>query len=277
MKKKDDCLIETNLASRAVREPRVVIQTDSEVDILDDGYRWRKYGQKVVKGNPNPRSYYKCTNAGCSVRKHVERASHDLKSVITTYEGKHNHEVPVARNSSHINSGGGNAPPAPKSESTMALSGSANIPKPKPQVQDLAPCFERKPNEYLKPGNISNFTGDMKLGASPLQPMGFGSFRDNEFHQAASVAQVPEFPLSFTMGLHRPSNLVLPRFDFNHGKSISAAQAFLGQQPKESDMRFLMPKQEQRDDSMHEAHLPINHLANAALPMYRQIMGGYPL
>ena len=37
------------------REPRVVVQTMSEVDILDDGYRWRKYGQKVVKGNPNPR------------------------------------------------------------------------------------------------------------------------------------------------------------------------------------------------------------------------------
>jgi hypothetical protein len=42
-------------ASRSVREPRVVVQTTSEVDILDDGYRWRKYGQKVVKGNPNPR------------------------------------------------------------------------------------------------------------------------------------------------------------------------------------------------------------------------------
>lgn len=30
----------------------------------------------------------------------MERASHDLKSVITTYEGKHNHEVPAARGSS---------------------------------------------------------------------------------------------------------------------------------------------------------------------------------
>jgi len=46
----------TTMASRAVREPRIVVQTTSEVDILDDGYRWRKYGQKVVKGNPNPRS-----------------------------------------------------------------------------------------------------------------------------------------------------------------------------------------------------------------------------
>nr|XP_034896798.1 probable WRKY transcription factor 20 isoform X2 [Populus alba] len=90
---------------KPIREPRVVVQTQSEVDILDDGYRWRKYGQKVVRGNPNPRSYYKCTNAGCPVRKHVERASHDPKAVITTYEGKHNHDVPTARTNSHDTAG----------------------------------------------------------------------------------------------------------------------------------------------------------------------------
>lgn len=88
-----------NVPLRTVREPRVVVQTTSEVDILDDGYRWRKYGQKVVKGNAHPRSYYKCTNVGCSVRKHVERSSKDSKAVITTYEGKHNHDVPTGRNS----------------------------------------------------------------------------------------------------------------------------------------------------------------------------------
>lgn len=31
----------------------------------------------------------------------MERASHDPKAVITTYEGKHNHDVPTARNSTH--------------------------------------------------------------------------------------------------------------------------------------------------------------------------------
>lgn len=36
-------------------EPKIIVQTRSEVDLLDDGYRWRKYGQKVVKGNPHPR------------------------------------------------------------------------------------------------------------------------------------------------------------------------------------------------------------------------------
>nr|VDC92250.1 unnamed protein product [Brassica oleracea] len=83
---------------RSVTEPKIVVQTRSEVDLLDDGYRWRKYGQKVVKGNPHPRSYYKCTTANCTVRKHVERASTDVKAVITTYEGKHNHDVPAPRN-----------------------------------------------------------------------------------------------------------------------------------------------------------------------------------
>uniref|UniRef100_A0A6N2L1K9 WRKY domain-containing protein n=1 Tax=Salix viminalis TaxID=40686 RepID=A0A6N2L1K9_SALVM len=32
---------------KPIREPRVVVQTLSEIDILDDGYRWRKYGQKL--------------------------------------------------------------------------------------------------------------------------------------------------------------------------------------------------------------------------------------
>ncbi|CAI9758865.1 unnamed protein product [Fraxinus pennsylvanica] len=85
--------------SRTVREPRIIVQTTSDIDILDDGYRWRKYEQKVVKGNPNPRSYYKCTYNGCPVRKHIERASHDMRAVITAYEGKHNHDVPAARGS----------------------------------------------------------------------------------------------------------------------------------------------------------------------------------
>ncbi|XP_062211601.1 probable WRKY transcription factor 4 [Phragmites australis] len=92
-----------NTNKRHVPTPaqRIIVQTTSEVDLLDDGFRWRKYGQKVVKGNPHPRSYYKCTYQGCDVKKHIERCSQDPKAVITTYEGKHNHDVPAARNSSH--------------------------------------------------------------------------------------------------------------------------------------------------------------------------------
>ncbi|CAF2011564.1 unnamed protein product [Brassica napus] len=83
--------------SKTVREPRIVVQTTSDIDILDDGYRWRKYGQKVLL----QLVVYKCTTPGCPVRKHVERASHDMRAVITTYEGKHNHDVPAARGSGY--------------------------------------------------------------------------------------------------------------------------------------------------------------------------------
>ncbi|KAJ9507587.1 hypothetical protein QJQ45_019235 [Haematococcus lacustris] len=40
----------------------------------DDGYHWRKYGEKIVKGSPNPRSYYKCSHSGCTAKKIVERS-----------------------------------------------------------------------------------------------------------------------------------------------------------------------------------------------------------
>ena len=37
------------------KKHRYAFQTRSQVDILDDGYRWRKYGQKAVKNNKFPR------------------------------------------------------------------------------------------------------------------------------------------------------------------------------------------------------------------------------
>jgi hypothetical protein len=43
---------------RKVREPRFCFKTMSDVDVLDDGYKWRKYGQKVVKNTQHPRYVY---------------------------------------------------------------------------------------------------------------------------------------------------------------------------------------------------------------------------
>lgn len=39
---------------------RSTLDVETTADHINDGYRWRKYGQKIVKGNPHPRSYYKC-------------------------------------------------------------------------------------------------------------------------------------------------------------------------------------------------------------------------
>ncbi|XP_042503208.1 probable WRKY transcription factor 75 [Macadamia integrifolia] len=78
---------------KKIRRPRHAFQTRSQVDILDDGYRWRKYGQKAVKNNKFPRSYYRCTHQGCNVKKQVQRLSKDEGIVVTTYEGMHTHPI----------------------------------------------------------------------------------------------------------------------------------------------------------------------------------------
>lgn len=83
---------------RTEKPPKFVVHTASAGQ-GSDGYRWRKYGQKFVKGNPNPRSYYRCTYDGCPVRKHVELAFNDFKSMMIRYEGKHSHDPPSPKGS----------------------------------------------------------------------------------------------------------------------------------------------------------------------------------
>ncbi|CAN6341258.1 unnamed protein product, partial [Urochloa humidicola] len=76
------------------RTERIAFRTRSEIEILDDGYKWRKYGKKSVKNSPNPRNYYRCSTEGCNVKKRVERDKDDPSYVVTTYEGTHNHVSP---------------------------------------------------------------------------------------------------------------------------------------------------------------------------------------
>ncbi|KAL3629608.1 WRKY transcription factor [Castilleja foliolosa] len=99
------------------KKPKYVVHAAGDVGISGDGYRWRKYGQKMVKGNPHPRicsmleslslpelalydielNYYRCTSAGCPVRKHIERAVDNTNAVVITYKGVHDHDTPVPR------------------------------------------------------------------------------------------------------------------------------------------------------------------------------------
>lgn len=59
---------------------------------LDDGFSWRKYGQKDILGAKYPRGYYRCTHRnvqGCLATKQVQRSDEDQTIFEITYRGRH--------------------------------------------------------------------------------------------------------------------------------------------------------------------------------------------
>ncbi|GMJ06214.1 hypothetical protein like AT4G11070 [Hibiscus trionum] len=85
------------------RTDQVRITSESRLEgAHDDGYSWRKYGQKDILGAKYPRSYYRCTyrnTQDCRARKQVQISDEDPTIVEVTYRGAHtcahgNHAVP---------------------------------------------------------------------------------------------------------------------------------------------------------------------------------------
>jgi hypothetical protein len=62
--------------------------------IVEDGYRWHKYGAKLVKGTQQHRSYFKCVAPGCGARKKLWKGENDEEVVV--YDGEHSCPGPNA-------------------------------------------------------------------------------------------------------------------------------------------------------------------------------------
>ncbi|KAL7254127.1 hypothetical protein ACSBR1_008513 [Camellia fascicularis] len=84
---------------RKNHQTKLVRQMTRE-ELLADSWAWRKYGQKPIKGTPNPRNYYRCsTSKGCAARKQVEKSPSDPNIYVVYYSGEHTHPRPTQRNS----------------------------------------------------------------------------------------------------------------------------------------------------------------------------------
>ncbi|XP_014521525.1 probable WRKY transcription factor 70 [Vigna radiata var. radiata] len=61
--------------------------------LMEDGYEWRKYGQKITMNAKYLRNYYRCTHKydeGCPAIKQVQRIQEEPPLYRTTYYGQHN-------------------------------------------------------------------------------------------------------------------------------------------------------------------------------------------
>lgn len=146
----------------------------------------------------------------------MERASHDLKSVITTYEGKHNHDVPAARNSSHVNNG---------------PSGIASTPAPQANSSRSEPSQAHD--------GMSRFNGPASL---------------NSFGIPSRQTLGPNSGFSFGIGQPGLANLMMAGFAPGQGKMpVMPVHSYFGQQQKVNEDALMVPKGEPNEEPISES------------------------
>ncbi|KAG8078318.1 hypothetical protein GUJ93_ZPchr0007g5966 [Zizania palustris] len=61
------------------------------VDTTEDGYIWRKYGQKDISGCKHPRLYYRCAfrDQGCGATRRVQQSQEEPPAFVIAYYGEH--------------------------------------------------------------------------------------------------------------------------------------------------------------------------------------------
>ncbi|KAK8542827.1 hypothetical protein V6N12_015405 [Hibiscus sabdariffa] len=208
---------EMNVASGALREPRVVVQIESDVEILDDGYRWRKYGQKELL--QMHKSWMSCEKAcGKSFPQSKMRARNMRKTQSWSSSNQKQPEAAVMLTQ------------VPNTKSDLALSRNAHAVMPETPIQAISyGSFGLNPNCIAThssgsiASSVPNFPISMPLNLPTSANLCLAGFDINN--------------------VGKPTGLIhsfLP-----------------GQQFKDNATRFHGIKQELKDDNHYDPCLPI--------------------
>ncbi|KAK6947899.1 WRKY domain [Dillenia turbinata] len=210
------------------------VQASSETGLegpKDDGYSWRKYGQKDILAAKYPRSYYRCTYRniqGCLATKQVQRSDDDPSIFEVTYRGRHtciqvNHansqastqEKPNPKQNNIQNTNYANQQPT---DNLMQLKAGLRVSTENLNVNEMAPftfpSMQSSENQVFLPTTPDNsFSGNFQqefvspatsdshyYSVSPYQINSFGGF----YTLQNSESDVAEIVSATTSGTNSP-------------------------------------------------------------------------
>ncbi|KAG2290550.1 hypothetical protein Bca52824_050154 [Brassica carinata] len=80
------------ISEKKTEKVSFIVGAGQEKGSIDDGYCWRKYGQKEIHGSINPRGYFRCTHRftqKCLAVKQVQKSDTDPSIFEVKYVGSH--------------------------------------------------------------------------------------------------------------------------------------------------------------------------------------------
>ncbi|KAL5222089.1 hypothetical protein ABZP36_026802 [Zizania latifolia] len=109
---------------------QVRVSSVQDVGPLDDGFSWRKYGQKDILGAKYPRAYFRCTHRhtqGCHASKQVQRVDGDPLLFDVVYHGNHTCAQAGARSAASVAEQSQPPPQTAQEQITVAAEGEGGV------------------------------------------------------------------------------------------------------------------------------------------------------